>query len=89
MPYPTDDIEALPDLFQRLNYGEFESADAWGTTFRYIVDDTGGSYTLASAGADKTFRPETWEAESRSTDPADDIVMRDGGFVKMWTEPER
>ena len=87
--YPTGNIDELPRLFESLNMGKVESADAWGTPFRYVADEAGTSYTLASAGADKTFRPETWNPESRdSSDPAEDIVVRDADFVKMWKEPK-
>jgi hypothetical protein len=85
--YPTGSIEELQRLFESLNFGKVESVDSWGTPFRYVVDESGTSYTLASAGADRTFKPETWNVESRSSDPAEDIVARDGAFVKMWTEP--
>lgn len=53
--------------------------DAWGTPLRLV---TGGTAPrIISAGADKTFKPESW-ASAPGLDLAEDIIFESGRFTR-------
>jgi hypothetical protein len=59
--------------------------DAWATPLKYVRSADGKSFRIVSAGADKTFKPETWSLTGSYTDPAEDIVIDDTGTVlRQW-----
>lgn len=66
---------------------EWRDTDAWQTQFRYVVTKDGSSYTLASAGSDKQFKPESWNADGEFESDAEDAVIRDGKSVRRWKMP--
>lgn len=66
---------------------DWRDIDAWHTQFRYVVTKDGSSYTLASAGSDKQFKPESWSRAGEFESDAEDAVIRDGKSVRRWKMP--
>lgn len=61
-----------------------ESADAWNQPLRYERRRQGQSYVLVSSGSDREADLTTWDLDQELTNPADDIVIRDGVFTRGW-----
>lgn len=61
-----------------------EPVDAWERPFRYELRQQGQSYVLASAGADGEVDATTWDTPATLSDPAGDLVVRDGQFIRSW-----
>jgi hypothetical protein len=85
-PAVRDDAGLQPMLVPKYAR-ELPASDAWGTPFRYVPGPDARSYTLVSAGADKTFRPDTWSLAGTYTDPAEDIVVDTSSFLREWQPP--
>ncbi len=64
--------------------GKTPQRDAWGTPYRYICN--GKSYRIVSAGADRTFEPDstslTGAAAGATDSPARDLIFSDGRFIQ-------
>ena len=61
-----------------------ESTDGWKQPFRYQLRDGGQSYVLVSPGSDNVADESSWEVSADLTNPSQDIVVRDGAFVRAW-----
>ena len=57
--------------------------DAWGTPMRVIVE--GEKYRIVSAGADRTFQPESWNRRP-AQDAAEDMIYENGRFTRRIDE---
>lgn len=57
-------------------------SDAWGTPMRLVFQGT--DYRLVSAGSDLEFQQETWDQAGVTTKPEDDIVMKNGTFMRKF-----
>jgi type II secretory pathway pseudopilin PulG len=83
---------SMKDVQQAL-FPEFtsdvEKTDWWGTELRYIAAPDGKSYTLVSAGSDRTFDESSWDQRGPLASADDDAVLRDGVFIRMWDEHTR
>ncbi|MEA2489766.1 MAG: Type secretion system protein [Acidobacteriota bacterium] len=76
-------IEDLKTALSPIYIREFPDKDQWGTLFLYEVSADGKAYTIASAGSDGKFDRAAWKA-GYSVHSADDLVYRNGGFIKEW-----
>ena len=70
----------LQEKLQPTYMKKVPSLDAWNKEFKYGVATSGESYSLASAGKDKTFQSVT-SGPLATTDFDCDIVFSDGNFV--------
>jgi hypothetical protein len=76
-------LTELKGLLSPIYIREFPEQDAWGTPFLYEVSPDGKFYTIASAGSDREFDRDSWK-EGYSVQSTDDLVYRDGGFIREW-----
>lgn len=58
--------------------------DGWGRPLRYELRNDGRSYVLASMGADGDVVTSEWETAATLSNPAHDIVYRDGRWIRSW-----
>ncbi len=59
--------------------------DDWGTEFKYVVSADGQHYKIISAGSDRAFAPETWDAAGLLSSSADDQVLTSEARDREWT----
>jgi TonB family protein len=62
-----------------------EMKDAWGTPLRVIEEN--GKRRIISAGADRTFQPESWD-RAPAADAGEDMIFEGGKFVRDVDELE-
>ena len=84
--YPAaNSVEELQKLIEPMYIRTTPLKDKWGTPFIYRVSADGKSYTVASAGSDRTFDESAWPAKTAySTTSKDDVVYKDGEVVREW-----
>ena len=88
--YPVvGDLRTLTNLVEPrfLPQGKAPRIDAWGTPYVFLCD--GNSYRVVSAGADRTFEPNSAKLDSptagRTNHAARDLIYSNGNFVQ-WPE---
>lgn len=79
--YP--DTISISELAGLLSENE-SLVDGWGRPLRYEVRSNGSSYVLASMGADGDVVTSEWETAATLSNPAQDIVYRDGRWIRSW-----
>jgi len=65
---------------------QYFETDPWGTEYRVAAGSTPGRYWIVSAGADRSFGASNWSLPNKSEDPSDDVVFRDGLFLRSAHE---
>jgi hypothetical protein len=88
--YPV--VPDVPALARFLEPTYIESAplvDGWGTLFAFVCD--GNHYRIVSAGADRTFEPDSTKLDSKPAGTTDslarDLIFSDGRFIQ-WPHVE-
>lgn len=78
-------VQLTGGAMETLARGDLQAggSDAWGTPLRVIVD--GENYKIVSAGADRTFRPESWTTRP-GLDAAEDMIYENGKFTRRVDE---
>lgn len=56
--------------------------DGWGTPLRLDSDSERGTYLVAAAGADRAFQETSWAKRAETRSATDDVVLRDGQWVR-------
>lgn len=87
-------MSAYPDLLQEYaEHGGDRSAldlfrDGWGTEMAYEAWNHGQDFRLVCAGSDLRFDRRGWDKEERPLSLAEDAVMINSVFVRIWSDVE-
>jgi Type II secretion system (T2SS), protein G len=78
-------VEELRKFIEPMYIKTAPMNDKWGTPFLYRVSADGKSYTVASAGSDRTFDESAWpEKATYSTTSREDLVYQHGEVAREW-----
>jgi type II secretory pathway pseudopilin PulG len=93
--FPEGDFASVRERLREFAARDLPGADAWGTRFRYEGGPGGSTYRVWSAGSDRRFGelpPITSpiaKVPFESDDPAGDIVMIPGAWLREWSSMAR
>ncbi len=93
--FPEGDFTSVRGRLREFAEGDLPRTDAWGTGFRYEADPRGSTYRVWSAGSDRRFgdlppiASPIGKLPFASDDPAGDIVMIPGAWLREWSSVAR
>lgn len=89
--YPSSGYEALEPLLEPTYVKKMPALDMWKHPYAYVLSDDHRQYRIVSAGADKTFEPDSLRFVPNDGGPLptidrdsldDDLILENGEFVQ-------